>query len=121
MLLSYIPVKAICDPSGEKIGLVQEVHAAREHVRLAAGTRHAPELTAILEDDLRLRHSRVVQQYPVHLRRSCGGDAREDERRCQPSQHDSPLHSPGGALGGVAYAEAQPSGTLFSLTIVSTS
>jgi len=70
----------------------QEVHAARQHVRFTAAARHAPELAAVLEDDLRARHRRMSQQDPVQRRRPGSGKARQSEYRCQPFQHDGLLH-----------------------------
>ena len=61
MLPSYWPVNAIQLPSGEKIGM-RLVAAGRELARFAAFARHAPEIAAVDEDDLRFAQRRRVNE-----------------------------------------------------------
>src|SRR6185437_8167816 len=55
---------AECDhrPIGREERLRQEVHAARQHVRLPAIAWNGPELPAVFENDLCFRHRRLAEQ-----------------------------------------------------------
>src|SRR6185437_9288136 len=82
---------AECDTRaiGREDRVGEQAHTARQHVRLPAAARHAPELPGVLEDDLRLRQGRMAQQQPVS---SPGGTTcEESERRREPYPHDSDL------------------------------